>query len=79
MGVARQRNRADDPLLLTVEQAAALCGISRSHAFNLVQRGAWPVVRWGRVVRVPRGWLEAAIQARVEAWQGARETRGGGR
>ena len=48
-------------LLLTVEQAAKLCQISRGLAYDLISRGDLPAVRMGRVIRVPRFALEQWI------------------
>jgi len=42
---------SDDALLLTVEQAAKLCQISRGPAYELVSRGELPHIRLGRVNR----------------------------
>lgn len=41
-------------LTLTVEEAAALLGISRALAYELVSRGELPSLRLGRRVVVPR-------------------------
>lgn len=46
----------------TVEQAAALLGISRNHAYELVARGDLPVIRLGRRLLVPK----AALQKKLE-------------
>lgn len=37
---------------LTVEQAAEVLGISRAHLYALVQRGQFPVVKFGRLTRI---------------------------
>jgi excisionase family DNA binding protein len=44
----------DTPAFLKVEEAAALLRISRSSAYEAVQRGELPTVRFGRRLRVPR-------------------------
>jgi excisionase family DNA binding protein len=55
---------AEAPLLLTVEQAAALLQIGRTHAWRLVNSGVLPCVRLSpRIVRVPRQALEELIAA----------------
>lgn len=64
-------------LLLTLPEAARLCGFSRSHAYALVARGEWPALRAGRTVRVPRLWLEDWIRGQIEAWRAARGRDGG--
>ncbi len=69
------RNGNDEdarPILVNVETAARLLGISRSEAYQMVARGELPTVRFGRAVRVHRGQLErwADEQARVAAAAG---------
>lgn len=54
---------ADDPLLLTVPQAARLLGIGTTLAYELAGQGRLPHIRLGRALRVPRGALEAWIEA----------------
>lgn len=41
------------PVFLTVEEAARLLRLRRSHAYELVRRGVIPSVRLGRFIRVP--------------------------
>jgi excisionase family DNA binding protein len=41
------------PLLLTVEQAAAMLAIGRTTAYELIAAGRLEVVRIGRCTRVP--------------------------
>jgi excisionase family DNA binding protein len=60
-----------DKLLLTVEEAAHLTGISRSHAYKQVSRGFWPSVSIGRSRRVPRSWLSSLVDETVQEWQTA--------
>lgn len=45
-------------LVLTVEEAAQLLGISRSFAYEAVQRGDIPSMRIGRRILVPKAALE---------------------
>lgn len=53
-------------LLLTVEQAAAACQVSRGKFDQWTRRRGFPVIRDGQVVRVPlellKSWLEAWAQ-----------------
>lgn len=49
----------DQPLLLTVREAAALLRISRNSTYELIARNELPSVRLGRTIRVPRHALEA--------------------
>lgn len=46
-------------LALTVEEAAALAGVSRSQGYARVKAGDWPSVRVGKEIRVPRRPFEA--------------------
>lgn len=50
-------------MTLTIEEAAALLGISRALAYELVKRGELPSLRLGRRVVVPRKALEAFVEA----------------
>jgi excisionase family DNA binding protein len=51
------------PTTLTVEQAAELAGISRRHAYKLVNDGTIPSVRLGHAIRVPRRRLLEMLEA----------------
>jgi len=48
----------EDRLVFTVEEAAQLLGISRSFAYEAVQRGDIPSMRIGRRILVPKAALE---------------------
>jgi excisionase family DNA binding protein len=52
------RQRADERLVYTVSEAAALLGISRAHGYDLVARGEIPHLRLGRRVVVPKRVIE---------------------
>lgn len=52
----------DDRLTLTVEEAAALLGISRGLTYELVRRGELPVLRLGRRLVIPRKALQAILE-----------------
>jgi len=49
-----------EPLVYTVDQAARLLGISRSHAYDLIARGEFPVAtrQLGRRRLIPRAALD---------------------
>lgn len=53
---------AEPPVLLTVEEAAAMLRIGRNTAYELIARGELPHVRLGRLIRVPRHALERWIE-----------------
>ena len=48
---------ADEPLVLTVEEAAALLRVSRGLAFAAVRAGTIPHLRIGRRILIPRAAL----------------------
>jgi excisionase family DNA binding protein len=50
-------------LTLTVEEAAALLGVSRALGYELVARGEIPCLRLGRRIVVPRRAIEAMLDA----------------
>ena len=56
-GVKRQ-----EALVLTVEEAAALLGISRVSAYQAARAGEIPTIRIGRLLRVPKLALELKLQ-----------------
>ena len=53
---------AEERLVHTVSEAAALLGISRAFAYELVARGELPVIRLGRRRLVPRRALLALVE-----------------
>jgi excisionase family DNA binding protein len=55
----------DMPVVLTVEEAAKELRIGRSAAYAAVRRGELPVIRVGRILRVPRHRLEALLDGDV--------------
>jgi excisionase family DNA binding protein len=50
-----------EPLVYTVEEAAAALRIGRTAAYEAARRGQIPVVRIGRSLRVPRHQLDALL------------------
>ena len=48
-------------LLLTVAEAAELLKISPNTAYELIRQGRIPVIRLGRIIRIPRFGLEQWI------------------
>lgn len=51
----------DSEALLTVVEVARVLRISRNLVYELVRRGDIPSLRLGRVIRVPRRALDAAV------------------
>jgi excisionase family DNA binding protein len=54
-------------MTLSVEEAAAVLGISRALAYELVRRGELPRLRLGRRVVVPRRALEDLVASAAPA------------
>jgi putative molybdopterin biosynthesis protein len=61
----------DDELLRPVE-VQRLLRVGRSKVYEMIARGELPVVRIGRVVRIPRRELEQWIAERATGWQSGR-------
>jgi excisionase family DNA binding protein len=53
----------DSKMTLTVPEAAALLGISRALAYELVSRSELPALRLGRRLVIPRRALEALLES----------------
>jgi excisionase family DNA binding protein len=53
----------NEPLTLTVEQAAELLGVSRGLAYEAARRGQLPTIRLGRRLLVPRWRLLELVGA----------------
>jgi excisionase family DNA binding protein len=58
---------ADGRLLLRAEEVAELLGIGRSKVWQMIWSGELPVIRMGKLVRIPRSRLEAWIESNVDA------------
>lgn len=52
--------------LLRAQEVARILGVGRSKAYELMLRGELPVIRIGRLVRVPRYCLDHWIAERTE-------------
>jgi excisionase family DNA binding protein len=53
-------------MLLRVEEVARMLGIGRSTVFEMIGRRELPVLRIGRLVRIPRHALDEWIAERTE-------------
>jgi len=53
--------RDGERLVLSVEEAGRLLGISRAFAYELVARGELPVIRLGRRIVIPKAHLFALV------------------
>ncbi|MGD9643997.1 MAG: helix-turn-helix domain-containing protein [Elusimicrobiales bacterium] len=45
-----------------IREVAKMLGISQNHAYNLIQRGALPAVKVGRVWRVPKAAVDDMLK-----------------
>ena len=59
----RNLPKPEDRLVYTVEEAAGLLGISRSFAYEAVNKGLVPSMRIGRRILVPKAALERFVGA----------------
>ena len=50
------------PELLTVKETAAVLRISKTLCYQAIKKGEIPSKKFGRVIRVPRSYLEKVIQ-----------------
>ena len=64
-------DRAPEPVLLRAEEVARMLGVGRSTVYELIVRGQLPVVRIGRLVRVPAAALERWIDQRTSGGRAA--------
>ncbi|HUY98619.1 MAG TPA: helix-turn-helix domain-containing protein [Verrucomicrobiae bacterium] len=53
------------PLLVDVREAARLLGCGRTFVYGMIERGELPVVKLGRLTRIPVIGLEALVIGRV--------------
>lgn len=60
-----------EPVLLKINDAAALASVGRSTIYELINAGELPTVRIGRAVRIPtraiREWVERMEREQVTA------------
>lgn len=60
--IRKEKTMEQNRLTLTVPEAAAMLGISRAHAYELVARKELAAVRLGRRVLVPRRAIERLLE-----------------
>ncbi len=59
-------NSATALVFLTVEQVAKRLYVGRSTAYNMVNSGEIPSVRFGRLIRVPASALEQYLSKKLQ-------------
>ena len=57
-------------LLLNVNEVASLLGCGRTYVYGMIQRGELPVIKLGRLTRVPASELEEFIRKQVFLQEG---------
>ena len=57
-----ENNSGVERLCLTVPEAAAMLGISRNFAYELVKRKELPVIEFGKRKLIPRAALEKMLE-----------------
>ena len=64
--VNNYKNYSDLPLTLSVPEVAAVLGISRAGAYELVHSASFPKVKIGKRILVPKDKLIEWLDAQVE-------------
>lgn len=57
-----ERNSGVERLCLTVPEAAAMLGISRNFAYELVKQKQLPVIKFGKRLLIPRAALAKMLE-----------------
>ncbi|MHB1939270.1 MAG: helix-turn-helix domain-containing protein [Candidatus Dormibacteria bacterium] len=57
-------------LLLSVNEVASLLGCGRTYVYGMIQRGELPVVKLGRLTRIPASELEEFVRKQVSLREG---------
>ena len=65
--VNNYKNYSELPLTLSVPEVAAVLGISRAGAYELVHSASFPKIKIGKRILVPKDkfieWLDAQVEA----------------
>ena len=64
-----------DRITLSIGEVAAVLGISRAHAYELVRRGDLPRLRLGRRLVIPRKALDEFVEAATVSSRTTAQTR----
>ena len=69
MSIAAVKDVRELPVMLTVQNVQNVMGLSKPKAYELVHTKGFPVIRFGRSMRVPRDrfleWLDDRVGAQV--------------
>ena len=64
--LTQANNSAVIPVFLTVEQVAKRLYVGRSTAYNMVNSGEIPSIRFGRLIRVPVSALDQYLSSKLQ-------------
>ncbi len=62
-----EKSSGVERLCLTVPEAAAMLGISRNFAYELVKQGKLPAIKFGKRLLIPRAALEKMLDKNLES------------
>jgi excisionase family DNA binding protein len=60
-------NSVPSPAFLTVDQVAQRLYVGRSTAYNMINAGEIPSIRFGRLIRIPLSALDAYLSNKLQA------------
>jgi excisionase family DNA binding protein len=64
-GVQTMKTSPQPTKTLSVAEAAEMLGISRWNAYERIKQNELPVLRFGRIIRVPRATVDSMLQGVV--------------
>jgi excisionase family DNA binding protein len=56
------KEKSEESAVMTVPEAGAKLGLSRQGAYNAAARGDLPVLRFGKLMRVPKAAIERMLE-----------------
>ena len=51
----------DERLVVSVPEAGRVLGLGRNASYEAVKRGEIPVLRFGKLLKVPTAWLKSVL------------------
>ena len=60
----------NEPVLLTIQEAASRLNLGRTSIYELINAGELPTWRHGRAVRIPAKAIEELVERQLERPQG---------
>jgi excisionase family DNA binding protein len=65
---AQKRDHREHPATYSVPEAGRIVGLGKNASYDAARRGELPVLRFGRLLRVPRAALERMLGSN-ELWR----------